>query len=77
VPLDERIADGRPGPDVRSSDHSRLQKVLVALHSLPEIDRAAVLMRANGEGALSGNRRGAGDLATLGQGEGAPRASGL
>jgi len=49
VPLDERIADGRPDPEVRASDQSRLQRVLGALHDLPEIDRAAVLMRANGE----------------------------
>ncbi len=49
VPLDERIADARPDPEVRASDHSRLTAVLGALRELPEVDRAAVLMRANGE----------------------------
>ena len=49
APLDERIADGRPDPEVRAGDQSRLQTVLSALHDLPEVDRAAVLMRANGE----------------------------
>lgn len=49
APLDERIADGRPDPEVRASDQSQLQTVLSALRDLPEVDRAAVLMRANGE----------------------------
>ncbi len=49
APLDERMADDGPDPEVRASDQSRLQTVLGALHDLPEIDRAAVLMRANGE----------------------------
>lgn len=49
LPLDERITDGRPDPEVRTTDRSRLEKVLAALHNLPEADRAAVLMRANGE----------------------------
>ena len=34
---------------MRASDQRRLQSVLRALHDLPEVDRAAVLMRANGE----------------------------
>jgi RNA polymerase sigma-70 factor (ECF subfamily) len=49
APLDERIADDRPDPEVRATDQSRLQRVLTALDTLPEVDRAAVLMRANGE----------------------------
>ncbi len=49
APLDERIADDQPDPEVRATDRSRLQTVLAALHALPEVDRAAVLMRANGE----------------------------
>jgi hypothetical protein len=49
VPLDERVADGRPDPEVCASDQSRLHRVMGALQNLPEIDRAAVLMRANGE----------------------------
>jgi RNA polymerase sigma-70 factor (ECF subfamily) len=49
APLDERLADGRPDPEVRASDQSTLQTVLSALDALPEADRSAVLMRANGE----------------------------
>jgi len=48
APLDERLADGRPDPEVRATDQSRLRVVLRALDDLPEVDRAAVLMRANG-----------------------------
>ena len=47
-PLDERIADVRPGPEVRASGQSALRTVLAALSTLPELDRAAVLMRADG-----------------------------
>ena len=49
APLDERILDDRPDPEARASDQSSLQAVLAALHALPEVDRAAVLMRADGE----------------------------
>jgi RNA polymerase sigma-70 factor (ECF subfamily) len=48
-PLDEQMIDDRPGPEERACDHDNLQLVLAALNELPEIDRAAVLMRA-GEG---------------------------
>jgi RNA polymerase sigma-70 factor, ECF subfamily len=48
TPLDEGIADNQPDPEVRASDQSRLRVVLAALGTLPEIDRAAVLMRADG-----------------------------
>jgi hypothetical protein len=41
------VADGRPGPDERAGDQRDLQVVLAALARLPEIDRAAVLMRAD------------------------------
>ena len=47
VALDEQLADGRPGPDQRAGDQRDLQVVLAALARLPEIDRAAVLMRAD------------------------------
>ena len=47
VPLDQQLADGRPGPDERAGDQRDLQVVLAALARLPEIDRAAVLMRAD------------------------------
>ena len=44
--LDERVRDTRPGPDRRAQSHIELQAVLAALQTLPEIDRAAVLLRA-------------------------------
>jgi RNA polymerase sigma-70 factor (ECF subfamily) len=47
VSLDERLADHRPGPDERAGGQRDLQVVLAALARLPEIDRAAVLMRAD------------------------------
>jgi RNA polymerase sigma-70 factor, ECF subfamily len=49
APLDERIADDRPDPEARAAGQSSLHAVLAALHDLPEVDRAAVLMRAKGE----------------------------
>ena len=47
APLDEAVASNQPGPDVRASGHSSLRAVLAALALLPEVDRAAVLMRAD------------------------------
>ena len=47
APLDDRIATDQPGPEDRASDQSRLRAVLAALATLPDIDRAAVLMRAD------------------------------
>ena len=47
VPLDEQLADGRPGPDERAAGQRDTRIVLAALARLPEIDRAAVLMRAD------------------------------
>jgi RNA polymerase sigma-70 factor (ECF subfamily) len=49
APLDERMVDDRPDPEARVAGRSRLQAVLASLLALPEIDRAAVLMRADGE----------------------------
>ncbi len=46
-PLDEEVADVRPGPEDRASSRSELRVVLAALAELPEIDRAALLMRAD------------------------------
>ncbi|MBE3110889.1 MAG: sigma-70 family RNA polymerase sigma factor [Acidobacteria bacterium] len=46
-PLDERMIDERPGPEARASEQDDLRVVLEALAALPEIDRAAVLMRAD------------------------------
>jgi RNA polymerase sigma-70 factor (ECF subfamily) len=47
APLDERVLDDRPGPERRAGDQSELRAVLAALARVPEIDRAAVLMRAD------------------------------
>jgi RNA polymerase sigma-70 factor (ECF subfamily) len=47
APLDDRAVDGRPGPEDQASGQSELRVVLAALNRLPEVDRAAVLMRAD------------------------------
>lgn len=44
--LDDRARDTRPGPERRVHAHLDLQVVLEALQLLPEIDRSAVLLRA-------------------------------
>lgn len=44
--LDERAPDTRPGPERHAHAHLELRAVLAALQTLPEIDRAAVLLRA-------------------------------
>jgi len=49
VSLDEWLADTRPGPDERAGDRQDLQVVLAGLAALPEIDRAALLMRVDDE----------------------------
>ena len=48
-PVDERLKDPGPGPDDRLGARYDLEAVLTALQALPEIDRAAVLMRADDE----------------------------
>jgi RNA polymerase sigma-70 factor, ECF subfamily len=45
--LDPSSADERAGPEDRASARSELRSVLMALQSLPEVDRAAVLLRAD------------------------------
>jgi RNA polymerase sigma-70 factor (ECF subfamily) len=45
--LDEQWVDPRPGPEEQASSRAELRSVLAALQSLPETDRAALLMRAN------------------------------
>lgn len=45
--LDDRAVDHRPGPDAVARGQSDLRVVLLALAGLPEVDRAAVLMRAD------------------------------
>jgi RNA polymerase sigma-70 factor (ECF subfamily) len=47
APLDERFVDHQPDPEERARDRSSLRTVLAALRALPEVDRAAVLMRAD------------------------------
>jgi len=43
--LDREPADPSPGPEVESGGRSELRVVMTALQQLPEIDRAALLMR--------------------------------
>src|SRR5262245_19675788 len=45
MPLEVR--DGSPGPEAAAAGRHALDAVMAALHAMPEIDRAAVLMRAN------------------------------
>lgn len=47
--LDEEVADPEPGPDRHAGGRDELRAVLAALQRLPEVDRAALLMRANDE----------------------------
>lgn len=47
APLDAATPDERPGPEARASDQSDLRVVMAALAKLPEVDRAALLMRAD------------------------------
>ena len=44
--LDAQARDTRPGPERRAHAQLELQAVMAALQTLPEIDRAAVLLRA-------------------------------
>jgi RNA polymerase sigma-70 factor, ECF subfamily len=44
--IDERIQDTDPGPERRAHAQLELAAVLAALQTLPEIERAAVLLRA-------------------------------
>jgi RNA polymerase sigma-70 factor (ECF subfamily) len=39
-------ADPAPGPEIESEDRSELRAIVAALQRLPEIDRAALLLRA-------------------------------
>lgn len=45
--LDHEPADGTPGPQERAAGRSELDAVLADLQTLPEPDRAALLMRAH------------------------------
>lgn len=47
--LAEWTADARPGPAARAEARDELRATLAALQSLPEIDRAALLMRAESD----------------------------
>lgn len=48
-PFDEATADPRPGPAERAMARDELASTLAALQALPELDRAALLMRADEE----------------------------
>lgn len=44
--LNDSLRDGNPGPHERAQHRAELEEVLRRLQQLPEVDRAAVLMRA-------------------------------
>jgi RNA polymerase sigma-70 factor, ECF subfamily len=46
APLVDHHVDPRPGPEALTSSRAELRTVLADLQELPEIDRAAVLLRA-------------------------------
>ena len=46
VAIPEVLLDPSPGPEVEASDRQALEAVLLALQQIPEVDRAALLMRA-------------------------------
>ncbi len=46
APLDASWADGAPGPAAQAEGRAELDTVMAALQTLPEVDRAALLMRA-------------------------------
>jgi len=45
--MPEEVPDGAPGPEAAAGSRSELDAVMAALRAMPEIDRAAVLMRAS------------------------------
>ena len=47
APLDPEALDGRPDPEERASHQRELAIVVAALGTLPEVDRSALLMRAD------------------------------
>ena len=46
VAIPEVLLDPSPGPEVEALDRQALEAVLLALQQIPEVDRAALLMRA-------------------------------
>jgi RNA polymerase sigma-70 factor (ECF subfamily) len=48
APLQDDHVDGEPDPETRMGGRSDLRVVLAALRALPEIDKTALLMRADG-----------------------------
>lgn len=46
VAIPEVLLDPSPGPEVEASDRQALEAVLLALQQIPDVDRAALLMRA-------------------------------
>ena len=49
VALDAGVVDRQPGPEQQAGARDDLRAVLTALQALPEVDRAALLMRADDE----------------------------
>ncbi len=74
APLDRDAVDERPGPEERVTDQRDLAIVLAALRALPEVDRAALLMRVDEQVSYRGNLRRAGHHGGGGKSQGAPGA---
>jgi RNA polymerase sigma-70 factor, ECF subfamily len=47
TPLDTDLVDGARSPEATAASRLELRRVMQAMQTLPEIDRAALLMRAN------------------------------
>jgi RNA polymerase sigma-70 factor (ECF subfamily) len=54
--IDEALPDHRPGPHALAEQRTSLDAVIARLQKLPEVDRAALLMRALGRLGLWGDR---------------------
>ena len=46
VELPDHLLDTAPSPEIEAADKQSLREVLLALQQIPEVDRAALLMRA-------------------------------
>ncbi len=74
-PIDAEVRDTQPDPLQQARARDELRAVLEALQSLPEVDRSAVLMRADAGMPYRGDCAHARDFRGRREGQGAPRAA--